>query len=159
MCAIFLALLAGRAHAKAKIVPADLQRVQAEIRKPGARAVLVNVWATWCEPCVEEMPDLLRVYRAHKAQGLRLVLVSADDEETRPQAEKFLAAQGVKWTTFLKTGDDMAFIDGLDRRWSGALPASFLFDGKGQVIHFWPTPVTAADLTAKLKDVLERRRR
>jgi thiol-disulfide isomerase/thioredoxin len=122
------------------------------------------VWATWCEPCVAEMPDLLRVYRAQRSRGLRLVLVSGDDEETVGAAEKFLAGQGVAWTTFRMTGDDTTFINGLDKRWSGALPASFLFDGKGQVLHFWPTPITADDLTGKLKamlpkEVLPRRRR
>jgi thiol-disulfide isomerase/thioredoxin len=157
--AALLVCLTGAALAKPKIVPADVKAVLAEIRKPGARAVLVNVWATWCEPCLEEMPELLRAWRAHKDRGLRLVLVSADDEETRGEAEKFLASQGVNFPTFLKTGDDMTFIDGLDKRWTGALPASFLFDGQGKVLHFWPKQVTERELTKKLEDVLRRRKR
>jgi thiol-disulfide isomerase/thioredoxin len=153
-----LALLIGStAEAAPKIVPARVETVLAAIRKPGARAVLVNVWATWCEPCREEMPDLLRAYRAHKKDGLRLVLVSADDEPTRAEAEKFLASQGVDFDSFLRTGDDMAFINGLDPRWSGALPASFLFDGQGRVLQFWPRPVTPDDLSKKLNDALKRR--
>ena len=47
------------------------------VRAPGARAVLVNVWATWCDPVAQEMPDLIRFYRDHREDGLRLVLVSA----------------------------------------------------------------------------------
>ena len=152
-------LIAGGAPAAPtpKMVPAGLDTVLAAIRKPGARAVLLNVWASWCDPCREEMPDLLRFYRAHKREGLRLVLVSADDDDARADAEKFLAAQGVDFPSYLKTGDDMAFIDGIDRRWTGALPASFLFDGHGQERAFWPGAVTAAALTAKLNEILKGR--
>jgi thiol-disulfide isomerase/thioredoxin len=153
-----LALLVGsNAEAAARIVPADLKEVLAAIRKPGAAAVLVNVWATWCEPCRAEMPELVRFYRAHRRQRLRLVLVSADDAEARGQAEKFLASQGVDFQSYLKVGDDMQFIDGLDKRWTGALPASFLFDGKGELRQFWPGPITRAQLDTKLQETLQRR--
>jgi thiol-disulfide isomerase/thioredoxin len=155
--ALLALLIGGSAQAAPRIVPAKLETVQAAIRKPGARAVLVNVWASWCEPCREEMPDIVRAYRAHKAEGLRLVLISADDPDDRAEAEKFLASQGVDVDSFLKMGDDEAFINGLDRRWSGALPASFLFDGNGHVLAFWPRPITPDELTAKLTLALKRR--
>jgi thiol-disulfide isomerase/thioredoxin len=157
---VLLALLiGGTAQAAPKITPARLETVLDAIRKPGARAVLVNVWATWCEPCREEMPDLVRAYRAHKAEGLRLVLVSSDDEENRAEAEKFLASQGVDVDSFLKVGDDMAFINGIEKRWTGALPASFIFDGRGRLLHFWPRQITPDELDAKLTEALKRRTR
>src|SRR4051794_41056060 len=61
------------------VTPADVPTLLREIRKPGARAVLVNVWATWCDPCRAEMPRIARFFQAHRAEGLRLVLISADD--------------------------------------------------------------------------------
>ena len=136
------------------ILVANLQQVQDAIRKPGARAVLVNVWATFCEPCREEMPALLRVFRAREARGLRLVLVSADDEENRVEAQRVLGGLGVNFPTYLKTGDDMAFINGIDQRWTGALPASFLFDGQGQIRQFWPGQVTARDVEPRIDELL-----
>jgi thiol-disulfide isomerase/thioredoxin len=153
-----LLAISGRVEAPPRLLPAHAAEVRAAIRKPGARAVLLNVWATWCDPCREEMPALVRFYRAHEKDGLRLVLVSADFPDGRADAEKFLAAQGIDFPTFLKTGDDMAFIDGIDRRWTGALPASFLFDGHGHVQQFWPRPVTFEELTAKLDEILKRRK-
>jgi thiol-disulfide isomerase/thioredoxin len=114
----------------------------------------VNVWATFCEPCREEMPALLRVFRARQARGLRLVLVSADDEGGRGEAQRVLAGMGVDFPTYLKTGDDMAFINGLDPRWTGALPASFLFDGEGQLRQFWPGEVTARTLAPRIDALL-----
>jgi thiol-disulfide isomerase/thioredoxin len=131
--------------------PADLATVLAAVRAPGARAVLVNLWATWCDPCREEMPELIRFFRAHRADGLRLVLVSADDPESRKDVARFLAEVGAAGAqAFIKTGDDMAFINGLDARWSGALPASFLYDGGGKQRRFWPGRVTLPDLEAAL---------
>ena len=128
--------------------PAELPAILAAARAPGARAVLVNVWATWCDPCRKEMPDLIRFYRDHRGDGLRLVLVSADDEEARAEVARVLAEAGLPADTlsFIKRGADMRFINGLDRHWSGALPASFLFDGRGRKRHTWAGPVTYHDL-------------
>jgi thiol-disulfide isomerase/thioredoxin len=120
---------------------AELPAILAAIKAPGARAVLVNVWATWCEPCRAELPELMRFYRAHKASGLRLVMVSADGESDRPVVEKVLREAGFDGPAFIKRGDDDAFINALEPRWSGALPVTVLFDGAGARQQFWPGPV------------------
>ena len=137
---------AGAAAAVAQTPPtlAELPEILTAVRSPGARAVLVNVWATWCDPCREEMPDLIRFYRDHRKDGLRLLLVSADDEENRAEVARVLVEAGLPTDTlsFIKRGDDMKFINGLDRDWSGALPASFLFDGRGRKRHTWGGPIT-----------------
>src|SRR5262245_14472486 len=77
------------------VVPVSAQGIGALVSRPGARATLVNVWATWCGPCRKEFPALLRVARARGADGLRLVLVSADLEDQVAVVRGFLADQGV----------------------------------------------------------------
>lgn len=119
-----------------EIRPATLEQIQKAVREPGARAVVVNVWATWCVPCREEFPDLMRLRREYREWGLRLVLVSADSDSGLPEARRFLAAQGVEFLTYLKQGADMPFIDGLDSLWTGALPATLLYDGSGRKLWF-----------------------
>src|SRR5262249_50754559 len=96
-----------------ELTPADAERVLRAVAEPGARAVMVNVWATWCMPCREEFPDVMRFYRAYRDSGLRLVLVSADFDESVGEARKFLGTQGVDFGTFLKKDDDMRFINRL----------------------------------------------
>ena len=130
--------------------PAILEAVKA----PGATAVLVNVWATWCEPCREEMPDLVRFYREHRSKGLRLVMVSADDEDQAATVARVLAAEGLDAKAFIKSGSDAAFIDSLDPKWRGALPATFLFDGKGTRRHSWLGPVTYQALRSRVVELL-----
>ena len=118
------------------VQPATLEQLRAAVREPGAQLVLLNVWATWCIPCREEFPDLLRLGREYRERGLRLVLVSGDFDSELAEVRQFLAAHGVDFLTYLKQGDDMPFIDGLDPRWSGALPATLLYDGAGRRIWF-----------------------
>ena len=117
--------------------PAGAEAILAEIRKPGAAAVLVNVWATWCSPCREEFPDLLHVARELAPKGLRLVLVSVDFPGTEAETRSFLTSQGVDFPTFVRTGKDETFVDGLERQWSGAIPATFLYDATGNLVRFW----------------------
>jgi thiol-disulfide isomerase/thioredoxin len=117
------------------ILPASASDLIALAARPGASATLVNVWATWCIPCREEFPDLLRLERRYGARGLRLVLVSADFDSAAARA--FLVKQNVAFPTYFKTGDDMGFINALSPRWSGALPATFVYDGAGRLIRFW----------------------
>jgi thiol-disulfide isomerase/thioredoxin len=152
-----------RAAAPLAFVPvAPLATIMADVKAPGARAVLVNVWATWCEPCLEELPQVLRFYRENRGHGLRLVLISADDEERVEQVKQVLgtavAAAGMGGTfdgrAFVKHENDMRFIDGIDHEWSGALPASFLFDGHGQRMYSWHGPVTYDDLQGEIANRL-----
>ena len=172
--AIVLAMLVGTPHvgwAAGPTVPppatkaarvAPLATILSDVKAPGALAVLVNVWATWCEPCLEELPDVLRFYRDNRGHGLRLVLVSADDEDRAGEVDRVLggaiAAAGFGDTfdghVFVKHENDMRFIDGLDHEWSGALPATFLFDGHGQRTHAWHGPVTYDDLRGEIANRL-----
>jgi thiol-disulfide isomerase/thioredoxin len=124
------------------------------VRAPGARAVLVNIWATWCIPCREEMPHLLRLRRAYAPRGLRVILVSGDFSSDRDQATAFLREQGVDFPTYIKTGSDMEFIDALDSSWSGALPATFIYDGEGRLRHTIYGKASYEQFEEKIRDVL-----
>lgn len=125
------------AAADSVVVPVTVEELRALTARGDARATIVNVWATWCLPCRHELPALLKVARAHAPEGLRLVLVSTDFEDQLPEVRQFLATQGVADTSYMKSGDDMAFINGMDRRWTGALPATFVYDHEGRLQAFW----------------------
>ncbi len=152
-------LMAAEAGAPVHVDVAELPAIVAAIKAPGAQAVLVNVWASWCEPCREEMPDLVRFYRDHRAQGLRVVLISADDDDQRAEVARILGALGFDGPAFIKRGNDMSFIDALDPKWKGALPATFLFDGHGVRKRSWLGAVTYDDLRTRVSGLLNRRKR
>lgn len=119
-----------------------LQNITAEelmdyIRNSDAKVKLVNVWATWCGFCVEEFPVILDLRKKYRERGFELIFVSADMPEDRKEVEEFLARQGVDFKTYLKSEADQKFIDTLHSDWSGALPASFIYDAQGQLVNFW----------------------
>jgi thiol-disulfide isomerase/thioredoxin len=140
--------------APVQVTAGDLPAIRAAVSAPGATAVLVTVWATWCDACQEEMPTILRFFKAHRAAGLRLILVSADDQDQRDQVATVLADAGAEGAqAFIKSGDDDAFISGLDPRWTGAIPASFLYDARGAKQRFWSGQVTMQELEAGLRNL------
>jgi len=136
-------------------VPAGAEAILAEVRKPGASAVLVNVWATWCAPCREEFPDLLHVARDLAPKGLRLVLVSVDFPGAEEETTRFLTSEGVDFPTFLRTGKDEAFVDGLEPQWSGAIPATFLYDANGKLVQFWEGKASYPVIKKRAKRALD----
>ena len=120
-----------------RVTPVTAADILKAVRNSGAKAVLVNIWATWCGPCREEFPGLVRVAHKYRDQGLNVMLVSADDDADMAAVKKFLAEQGVDFPAYLKAEKDQTFIDGLDKRWTGALPTTFLYDGDGKLRDFW----------------------
>ncbi len=133
------------------IAPEHLREMLAARR---GKVVLVNVWATWCLPCREEFPDLMRVYRELQPRGLELVLISADFEAQRDRARAFLAEQGVDFPTYVKTGTDEAFIEALDPGWSGSIPATLILDRDGVKRAFWDGAAPYERFKAAVEEVL-----
>jgi len=134
------------------VAPDSLGKVIAA--NAGAKGTLVNVWASWCQPCRYEFPEIVRLARAYEAQGLHVVFVSADFAEDLPSARAFLAEQGVDWPTYYKIGDDQAFINALDPKWTGALPGSFVFDAQGVLRDSWEGKATYAAFEKRVRPVL-----
>ncbi len=92
----------------------------------------VNFWATWCEPCRQEMPDLVEAARRHAREGLDVVLVSADFRKDLPAVERFLRRFRVPFSCFLEESQDpQAFIDAVDPKWGGELPRTIVYDRTG----------------------------
>ncbi len=135
------------------VTAADIQRI---VRESGARAVLINLWATWCGPCREEFPGLVRVAHKYQGQGLKVILVSADDDKDMAEIKKFLAEEGVDFPAYIKAEKDQPFIDGLGKQWTGALPATFLYDGSGKLHDFWEGGVTFNVFEQKVVEVLRK---
>lgn len=119
-----------------------------------AEVVLVNIWATWCMPCREEFPDIVRLYRAYEARGLEVIFVSGDLEADIPQVLEFLAQHGVDFPSYLKVGKDMEFIDDFVPEWSGLLPATFIFDARRSLQSFWEGEAAYEIFESRVLDVL-----
>jgi thiol-disulfide isomerase/thioredoxin len=125
---------APRDDGPAVVTAAELR---AQVRAQKAKAVLVNAWATWCDSCQHELPMLQRLADAMAPQGVRVLLVSVDEPEERLQVRQFLADTGIRLPSYLAARPLEPFKAGMNPRWPGMLPASFLFDGSGKLRYFW----------------------
>ena len=141
-------------RAAVEIIPADSARIKKALlearSRPGTRGVLVNVWATWCEPCREEMPDIARITRDPRTRGVRLLLISADSQANSAAVASTLAKLRIPGPSYLKTGDDMAFTDGLDPTWDGTMPTSWLYDAEGNRAHVWNGKISYPELLRQI---------
>jgi len=112
-------------------------RIRELIKNDSARVTLINVWASWCKPCLKEIPALLKVRKDFQKSDVNVLLVSADDMEVLDSDVKpLLKKNNVDFLTYIRAdAKDDAFINGLDSSWSGALPTTFVFDNDGKLLE------------------------
>jgi thiol-disulfide isomerase/thioredoxin len=139
--------------------PRGLTRASAEdllaaIRERGKKATLVNAWASWCGPCRRELPMLQALAANLKPQGVEVVLVSVDEEKDAPKAESYLADNRITLRSYLVSGSLQDFKQGINPRWPGMLPASFLFDRGARLVHFWGGEAFENELTPTIEAFL-----
>jgi thiol-disulfide isomerase/thioredoxin len=148
----------ARARARASLVrELDLEGLKKLLRREGgkSRPLLVNFWATWCDPCREEFPDLVQINRDYKARGLEFVTVSLDDRsEIRTSVPQFLRQMRAEMPAYLlNVPDPEPAIKWVDAEWGGGLPATYLYDSRGQVVFKHMGRVSAAELRAAIDKV------
>lgn len=134
------------------------------------RLRLINVWATWCAPCVAEFPGLVSLARRMSSRDFEFITISMDDPKLEAQAKRFLErqhaappnrlkgllrAEGREATNFIYTGASAdALIQALDPTWQGPLPHTVLIAPGGEIIWRHNGPVDMDELTAKVIETL-----
>jgi len=132
MCAVAASVVAGPAERLYTIAPdfvrTDLSGRPLRLGQYRGRVVLLNFWATWCAPCIEEMPTFSRWQRHFGDGGLQVIGVSMDDDEAT--VKRFVAKRSVPYPIMMgdaKLGELFGGVFGL--------PQSFLIDARGRIVY------------------------
>jgi peroxiredoxin len=97
---------------------------------------VINVWATWCGPCVTEFPEFITMNRMYRRRDFEIVTVSADDPAKKDKALKFLQhAQASTSNYIFNTDDKYKLIEAVDPKWQGALPYTMVVEPGGKIIY------------------------
>ncbi len=113
----------------------DESAVAKLVRNDTKQLLVINVWATWCGPCVAELPEFVAMNRMYRRREFRLVTISLDEPEKRDAALKVLEEKHVSATNFLiRTEDRDKFADALDKEWPGPIPYTLVIAPGGKVL-------------------------
>ena len=121
-----------------------------------ARPLLVNFWATWCDGCREEFPDLVKIDNDYRPKGLNFVSVTLDDiTDIKTAVPKFLKEMKAQMpVVLLNVKDPEPAIHAVDEKWDGALPATYLFDKDGKVVFKYFGAIKPAELRSAIDKVV-----
>jgi thiol-disulfide isomerase/thioredoxin len=150
----------SRPKPAAKLPPAPRaingEEMQSLLKRDGNRPLLVNFWATWCGPCREEFPDLVKIDARYRPKGLDFIAISLDDlADLNTEVPKFLKTMKARMPVYLlNMPDPEPAINSVDRAWSGALPATFLYNKNGQVVYKYFGSIKPVELRAAIEKVM-----
>jgi thiol-disulfide isomerase/thioredoxin len=142
--------------------PVDLEAIDADaVRKLAAndteKLLLVNLWATWCGPCVEELPELGVINHMYKSRPFRFVTISVDEASAKDEALAALKKARASNTNYLFTSTDKdKLAEALDPKWPGPLPYTVLIAPGGKVLYRHAGALEAVDLKKAVVDYLGR---
>jgi thiol-disulfide isomerase/thioredoxin len=143
-------------RAQQKLSSIDEVGYRAMLKSNAGQLTLVDFWATWCAPCREEMPRLAELHGRLREKGFHLVTVSADDPGQQRAAVDFLIKSGIDGAAYLRRAkDDDKFINAVDPKWSGALPALFLYDRQGKLLQSFTGETDMGALEAAIRGALQ----
>jgi thiol-disulfide isomerase/thioredoxin len=150
--------------------PIDAAGVAALARNDTKRFRVINVWATWCAPCVHEFPELVRMSQRFETRPFEMLTISLDDPKENAGVLRFLkkqraavpativaavAKEGRRTNNYYYTGTDTdAFGRALDSAWPGPLPYTVVLAPGGEVIYRHSGELDTAELQSFLVDKL-----
>lgn len=120
-----------------------------------SRPLLINFWATWCDSCREEYPDLVKIDAKFKDRQFDFITVSLDDvQDIKTKVPEFLHEMHAPMPAYLlNTSDQEAAITSVDPDWKGSLPATFLLNAKGEIVYRHMGRINATELTSEIDKV------
>ena len=138
-----------------RVAPIDDARIKQLLKPGGRKPRLVNFWATWCGPCREEFPDLVKIDEEYRGK-IDFITISLDFvEELNTGVPKFLSEMKAEMPTYLLTSaDENSLIFSVAKDWSGGLPFTILYNEKGEITYLRQGKVKHETLKGEIEKTL-----
>jgi thiol-disulfide isomerase/thioredoxin len=138
------------------IEPVDAEALKALRKNEGGKIRLVNVWATWCVPCVAEFPALVEIHRMYRHRAFETVTVSANFPDEKEKALAFLTKQQASCRNLIVGDTDkQKLLGAFDPDWGGSLPLTLLLAPDGKVLYRKEGPFDALELKRLIVQALK----
>lgn len=112
---------------------------------------LINVWATWCGPCVVEYPDFININRMYRGRDFEFISISADNPEKKDKVLAFLKSKQSSVQNYLFSQDDKyKLIEAIDPNWQGALPYTVLVEPGGKIVYAKQGAINVAEMKKRI---------
>ena len=140
------------------VSPINTDELKGLLTQQRERPLLVNFWATYCDPCRDEFPDLVKIDKDYRPHALEFVTVSLDDmSEIKTEVPKFLGSMKATMPAYLLNATDPEpAINIVDPRWQGDLPATFLYNEKGEIVYKHFGRVNPVELREAIEKVVKK---
>lgn len=127
-----------------------------KLLKPNGKPLLINFWATWCDPCRDEFPDLVKLDTAYKGR-IDLITVSLDDvADIKTVVPRFLRGMKAEMPAYLlSTSDESEAIALVSKDWAGSLPLTVLYDSNGVLNYTRNGPIFYTAVAANIDRLLD----
>jgi peroxiredoxin len=113
----------------------DVAGIKELIKNNSEKTRVINVWATWCGPCVAEFPDLMDVNHMYRHRDFEMITISADQMKNESKALAFLKSKSASTKNYIFNSDDKyALIEAVDQKWDGAIPITLVIEPGGKIV-------------------------
>jgi thiol-disulfide isomerase/thioredoxin len=153
---VFICLLiANQSFAQQKADLVTFRQLQEIINAKSEKTYIINFWATWCRPCIAELPSLQKYFDENTDKNVELILVSFDFPNQIKQVNKFIEKKKLKPKVYLINEQDQnAFIDKVSEKWNGTIPATWFVNNTNKKQIFVEKPINEVEIYKYLKEIL-----
>ncbi|MFN5246606.1 MAG: TlpA family protein disulfide reductase [Ignavibacteria bacterium] len=156
LCALLFGIFVfGTAHAQVEIV--TLARLEKVMSSSKDTVYVINFWATWCKPCIEELPYFEEAHTFYATSNVRILLVSLDmPSELERTLVPFIQKKKLQSEiVLLNEPDPNIWIDKIESTWTGSLPATLIFNGSSKKRMFYEKQISKEELFSTIQQMKE----
>ncbi len=140
-----------------ELKPIDATDLARLARNETDKLLVVNLWATWCGPCVAEMPEFVTMHRMYRKRNFQMVTISLDQPEQKDAALKLLKENHASMTNYISAIDNVDKIaEALDKEWRGPVPYTLLIAPGGKIIYRHTNAIDPIEVRKAIVDFMGR---